>query len=79
MLLLVFIHLHRCSEVSFHAPQVAGGSGEDGEVLCGDGVWEGSCREAAGGEGRQARPWWEVGVGIKKQGRAVQAEYRKRK
>lgn len=54
LLLLVFIHLHRCSEVSFHAPLVAGGSREDGEALCGDGVWEGSCRKSVGAGGRQA-------------------------
>ena len=54
-----------------------GGSREDGEALCGDGVWEGSCRKSVGAGGRQA----VVGSGgcIKKQGRAVQVEYRKRK
>ena len=53
LLLLEFIHLDRCSEVSLHAPLVAWASREDGEALCGDRVWEGSCREAVGAGGRQ--------------------------
>ena len=31
-----------------------GGSREDGEALCGDEVWEGSCRKSVGAGGRQA-------------------------
>ena len=52
--MLVFLHLHRCSEVSFYAAQVAGGLGEDGEALRGGGGQESSCRERMGAGGRQA-------------------------
>ena len=44
-------------------------------------VGMGSGKAAAGSLSGQGagRLWWEMGVGIKKQGRAVQVEYRKRK
>lgn len=46
-MLLVFTHLHRCSEVSLYATRVAGGLGEM-ERPSGRGGRGGSCTEGVG-------------------------------